>query len=306
VDRVRGEPIVVGIAGDSGAGKSTFIHAVRRLLGPERVLVIDLDDYHTLDRRQRKALGITPLNPRANDLDLVAEHIRQLKGGQRIRKPVYDHTTGTFGEPEEVAPREIVILQGLLPFATPELRSLLDIKVYFDTHPELKLRWKVKRDAEERGYRVEEVLLEILGRLDDFRRYVEPQKSHADMLISLIPPYGGVEPLEVPWALLGERREFNALVGRLAHAAYGQPLPLRRLPLDCNGQEMEAIEILGPLEVTSALTLLRRLGDLNGLTAVLEGVQESLLPAEFSQLLFAWRIEYARAAGQRDLLPKYA
>lgn len=303
---MRTEPIVVGIAGDSGAGKSTFIQAVRKMLGPDRVLMIDLDDYHTLDRKQRKALGITPLNPRANDLGLVAEHIRQLKRGQVIRKPVYDHTTGTFGEPEEVAPREIVIIQGLLPFYTPELRSLVDIKVYFDTHPELKLRWKVKRDAEERGYRVEEVLLEILHRLDDFRRYVEPQKSHADMLLSLIPPYGGVEPLEIPWALIGERREFNVLVSRLAHAAYGQPLPLRRLPLDCNGQEMEAIEILGALEVPSALTLLRRLGDLNGLSGTLSGARDPLLPAEFSQLLFAWRIEYARTVGQHDLLHRNA
>ncbi|MDR5694371.1 MAG: phosphoribulokinase [Armatimonadota bacterium] len=293
---MRAEPIVVGIAGDSGAGKSTFIQAVRQMLGPDRVLMIDLDDYHTLDRKQRKALGITPLNPGANDLDLVAEHIGLLKRGQKIRKPVYDHTTGTFGEPEEVAPREIVLIQGLLPFYTPELQRCVDIKVYFDTHPELKLRWKVKRDVEERGYRVEEVLLEILHRLDDFRRYVEPQKSHADMLISLIPPYGGLEPLEIPWALIGERREFNALVSRLAHAAYGQPLPLRRLPLDCNGQEMEAIEVLGALEPLSALTLLRRLGDINGLSKVVEDVREPILPAEFSQILFAWRIEYARTA----------
>lgn len=66
------------------------------------MLAIDADDYHTLDRKQRKALGITPLNPQANDLDLLAEHLRQLKEGRPVRKPVYDHRTGTFGDPEEV------------------------------------------------------------------------------------------------------------------------------------------------------------------------------------------------------------
>ncbi|MDR7429848.1 MAG: phosphoribulokinase [Armatimonadota bacterium] len=296
---MRAASLVVGVAGDSGAGKSTFIEAVRRILGPERVLAIDADDYHTLDRKQRKALGVTPLNPRANDLDLLAHHLRELKWGQPVRKPVYDHRTGTFGDPEEVEPRPIVLVQGLLPFYTPALRQVVDVKVYFDTHPELKLRWKVKRDCESRGYRVEEVLLEILHRLDDFRRYVEAQKSHADVIVSLIPPYGGVEdvPLDVPWALVGERREFNVLVSRLAHATYGHPVPLRRLPLDCNGQEMEAVEILGALEAASALTLLRRLGDRNGLTRALAAARSPLLPAEVAQLLFAWRVEYAWASG---------
>ncbi|MFN3285642.1 MAG: phosphoribulokinase [bacterium] len=296
---MRRESLVVAVAGDSGAGKSTFVEAVRRILGPERVLAIDADDYHTLDRKQRKALGITPLNPQANDLDLLAQHLGELKEGRPVRKPVYDHRTGTFGDPEEVEPRPIVLVQGLLPFYTPALRRVVDVKVYFDTHPELKLRWKVKRDCEARGYRVEEVLLEILHRLDDFRRYVEAQKGHADAIVSLIPPYGGVteRPLDVPWALLGERREFNVLVSRLAHATYGHPVPLRRLPLDCNGQEMEAIEILGAVEAVSALTLLRRLGDRNGLSRVLAAARGPLLPAEFAQLLFAWRVEYAWASG---------
>ncbi|MFM8007046.1 MAG: phosphoribulokinase, partial [Dolichospermum sp.] len=88
--------VLIGVAGDSGCGKSTFLRRLIDLFGEEFMTVICLDDYHCLDRKQRKETGITALDPRANNFDLMYEQIKALKEGQTINKPIYNHETGNI------------------------------------------------------------------------------------------------------------------------------------------------------------------------------------------------------------------
>ena len=109
-------PIFVGIGGDSGSGKSTLTAGFYRIFPEDQITSLCLDDYHGLDRRERNLLGITALDPRANNFALMENQLLALKRGYPIMKPVYDHRDGSFGPPEEIRAKEVVIVQGLHPF----------------------------------------------------------------------------------------------------------------------------------------------------------------------------------------------
>ena len=106
-----------------------------------------LDDYHGLDRRERSLIGVTALDPRANNFALMENQLLALKRGNPITKRVYDHSDGTFGPPEENQPKEVVIVQGLHPFLVSGVRGLFDLNVWLDPETGLKHRWKVQRDV---------------------------------------------------------------------------------------------------------------------------------------------------------------
>src|SRR5579859_7765183 len=93
-------PIFVGIGGDSGTGKSTLAAGFVRIFGAARITTLCLDDYHSLDRHERALVGLTALNPRANDFFRMESQLLELKQGLPIVKPVYDHSNGTFAAPE--------------------------------------------------------------------------------------------------------------------------------------------------------------------------------------------------------------
>lgn len=186
-------PIFVGIGGDSGTGKTTITSAFFGLFGAEKVTSICLDDYHSLDRRERALVGLTPLNPRANNFALLEEQIWALKRGDRVLKPVYDHHEGTFKAAEALEPREIVVVQGLHPFLIPGVRHAFDLKVWLDPEPELRVRWKVQRDVAKRGYSRDEVLAELEARRPDAEEYIQPQRQHADMVIRFSRPDPSVD-----------------------------------------------------------------------------------------------------------------
>lgn len=183
-----GRPIMLCLVGDSGAGKSTLSNGCVALLGPDRVTDICLDDYHSLDRVGRTARKITALHPDCNRLDLIAQHMRLLRRGETIFKPVYDHTDGTFGPPEFVTPKPIVLVHGLHALYTPELRQQWDLSVFLDPDPELRIAWKIGRDMSKRGYTREAVLAQLEERRHDSETYVMPQREKADMVISFFPP----------------------------------------------------------------------------------------------------------------------
>jgi phosphoribulokinase len=179
---------MLGLVGDSGAGKSTLTDGCVKILGAERVTDICLDDYHAYDRVGRQERHITALDPGCNHLDLMGQHMRLLRQGERIFKPVYDHSDGTFAKPEIVAPKSVVLVHGLFGLFTPELRRQWDLSVYLDPDPELRIAWKIKRDTTKRGYNREEVLKQLEHRRHDAETYIWPQKHDADMVISFFPP----------------------------------------------------------------------------------------------------------------------
>lgn len=181
-------PIMLCVVGDSGSGKSTLTNGCVELLGSDRVTDICLDDYHSFDRAERRVRGITALDPGCNHLDLIGQHVRLLRQGEKIFKPVYDHSNGTFGWPEFVTPKPIVILHGLHCLSTPELRRQWDVSVFLDPDPSLRIAWKIGRDTSSRGYSREEVLAQIEDRRHDSDAYVMPQREMADMVISFYPP----------------------------------------------------------------------------------------------------------------------
>jgi len=187
-DRLRssGKIFIVGIAGDSGSGKTTFANAIRKLLGEDIVGTITLDDYHVYDRAMRWKLGITPLHPDANNLKLVETHLFMLKRGEKIKKPTYDHKTGTFGPWEDFEPTPVIIVEGLHTLYDG-IRNYLDFKIFVDPARYIKRRWKIKRDVEERGYDKRKVIEEIIQREPDYKRYIDFQKIYADVIIKIFP-----------------------------------------------------------------------------------------------------------------------
>jgi len=181
-------PIVLGIVGDSAAGKSTLTQGLTRLLGPERVTHICTDDYHKYDRAERARFNITALHPDCNFIDILELHLERSHYGQPILKPVYDHSTGSLVRPEYVQPREFVIVEGLLGFHTAAMRQFYDVKVFLAPPEELRRDWKIKRDTTKRGYTVEQVLKELEKRESDSERFIRPQREHADIVVRFYPP----------------------------------------------------------------------------------------------------------------------
>ncbi len=176
--------LIIGVAGDSGSGKSTFTKSISNLLGRDMVSFFSLDDYHTEDRETRKKTGHLPLDPKMNDLKLAAEHIRELRSGKAVIKPVYNHKTGKFDPPEVFEPKKIVIVEGLHTLYD-ELRKYLDLKIYVDPSREIKWAWKIKRDVEKRGYDEGDVWTEIRKREPYYKRYIDFQKIYADVVIQI-------------------------------------------------------------------------------------------------------------------------
>jgi phosphoribulokinase len=186
----RKRPIILGIVGDSAAGKTTISSGLVKLIGPERVTHVCTDDYHKYDRKERSERKITALHPDCNYLDIMQLHLERLHYGQPILKPVYDHSNGTLVRPEYIEPREFVIVEGLLGFSTPAMRQFYDIKVYLDPQEDMRKQWKVKRDTTKRGYTPEQVLADIEKREPDSRDFIRPQRENSDVIVHFYPPEG--------------------------------------------------------------------------------------------------------------------
>lgn len=176
-------PCLIAIVGDSGSGKSTVADAVTALLGPERVTELRLDDYHRFTREERTARGMTALNPAVHDLSLMDEHLRLLRQGRPIRNRSYSHADGSFGPIRVIAPREIVVVRGLLGLPTDELQELYHLSVFLQPEPDLLFRWKLRRDVQSRGYTEAEVLKNIVQHLLDSKEFVLPQAQRADVVV---------------------------------------------------------------------------------------------------------------------------
>jgi phosphoribulokinase len=181
-------PALLGVVGDSAAGKTTITAGIAGILGADRVTVVCSDDYHRYNRRQRAALGLTALHPDCNYIDILEQHLRCLAKGEPVLKPVYNHATGDFDPPEYVSPKRFVIVEGLLGFHTAQLRDAFHVKVFLDPAESLRREWKVKRDCTKRGYTADEVRTELELREQDSAQFIRPQKRWADIVVRFRPP----------------------------------------------------------------------------------------------------------------------
>ncbi len=177
-------PIVLGVVGDSGAGKTTLTRGLIRVLGDEHVSRLNADDYHRYDRRMRREIGITPLHPECNHLDILTQHLLHMRRDEPVLKPVYDHRDGTLQPPVYLRPARFLCVEGLLSFHTETLRSAHDVRVFLAPPEDLRRSWKVMRDCTRRGYTTDDVLRELDRREDDAIAYIAPQRAHADIIVT--------------------------------------------------------------------------------------------------------------------------
>jgi uridine kinase len=185
------KPVVIGIAGGSGSGKSTVLRTIVEAFGPERIAVLDHDAYYKdlahLPPRMRADFNFD--HPDALETDLMAEHLDALLSGDSIQKPRYDFVNHSrLPDTYTVSPRPVVIVEGILVLAEPELVQRMDIKLFVDTADDIRLIRRLRRDIEERGRSATSVI-------DQYERtvrpmhleFVEPSKRLADVIL----PRGG-------------------------------------------------------------------------------------------------------------------
>jgi phosphoribulokinase len=191
-------PVMLAIAGDSAAGKTTLTKGLVEALGAERITSLCVDDYHRYDREERKGLPFTALHPDCNYVQIMEQHLQLLATGQPVLKPVYDHHTGLLARPELVEPTEFVIVEGLLPLYTPLARACFDVTVYLDPPEAIRRDWKVKRDTTKRGYTAEQVLAELDKREPESAEFIRPQRAYADIVVRFGPIEVRHDPPDTP------------------------------------------------------------------------------------------------------------
>ncbi len=242
-------PIILGIVGDSAAGKTTLAAGIAQILGPERVLTLGTDDYHRYGRRERRERSITALDPRASYIDILEQHIRLLRAGEAILKPVYDHGIGSLAAPEYVAPRDYIIIEGLLGYATRAMRDCYDVKVYLEPEESLRVGWKVQRDVARRGYTEDEVMRALERRRRDSVTHIQPQRTFADIVLRFHPPLGRAEErggrLNVRHTLRPTLPHPDLTPVLDAGAKNGFRLELAR---DVDGKPVDVLEISGDID----------------------------------------------------------
>lgn len=181
--RRRNRPFTIGIAGDSGAGKSRMLTMLGELLSEESILNIEGDGDHKWERGDSNWDEITHLNPRANYLYRQAEDLRVLRGNNSVKRSDYDHSTGTFTGKKKVTPKPYIVMCGLHSLYLPQMRQVLDLKIYLDTDEALRCYWKMTRDHGSRGHTAEDIRAQIEKRRKDAEKYIYPQKQYADLVI---------------------------------------------------------------------------------------------------------------------------
>jgi uridine kinase len=183
--------ILIGIAGGSGSGKTLVARTIVRDLGSSRVAILDQDSYY-------RDLDDIPLadrdlrnfdHPDAFDNDLLKQHVRDLLDGKTIEQPIYDYTRHSrLKETNSVGDHAVIVLEGILIFVDEELRDLMDIKVFIDADPDVRLLRRIERDIKERGRAIETILRQYQATVRPMHlQFVEPSKRYADLIV----PEGG-------------------------------------------------------------------------------------------------------------------
>jgi uridine kinase len=203
-------PLVVGIAGGTGSGKTTVAHKLEAAMPPGRCVTIEHDAYYRdqghLEPDARARVNYD--HPDSLESSLLAQHLRELRAGCAIDVPIYDFSTHTRrAETRHVAPTRVIIVEGILVFVEPAVREQLDIKIFVDTDADIRLIRRIRRDLEQRGRTFQSVRDQYYATVRPMHlEHVEPSKRWADLIV----PEGG-----------GNRVALDVLLGKLGRAAFG-------------------------------------------------------------------------------------
>lgn len=184
-------PIVIGITGGTGSGKSTIAREIIKKFDESCIAVVEQDSYYkdqsNLSMEERVKTNYD--HPDAFDTPLLIKQINKLLSGEPIEKPIYDFENhNRKGETIHVEPREIIMVEGILILQDKDLRDLLDIKIYVDTDPDVRIIRRLVRDINERGRTVDSVINQYLNVVRPMHmQFIEPSKRYADLII----PEGG-------------------------------------------------------------------------------------------------------------------
>ncbi len=187
----RGGPVIIGVAGGTGSGKTTVSFLIREQVGPERIAYIQHDSYYRdaghLPPEERARVNFD--HPDSLETPLLIEHLQRLQQGEAVAVPTYDfaiHCRGT--ETLQVVPKPVILVEGILLFAEPALRPLFDVKIFVDTAGDIRFIRRLRRDLDERSRTVEAVVAQWMSTVRPMHEeFVEPSKRYADLII----PRGG-------------------------------------------------------------------------------------------------------------------
>ncbi len=185
------KPIVIGVAGGTGSGKTTVSQEILRRVGAERIVFIQHDSYYrdrshlSLEERARSNYD----HPDSLESEFLVSHLQQLRAGQPVEIPVYDFTTHTRTEETRcVEPKWVILVEGILIFVEPALREIFDVKIWVDTDADVRFIRRLRRDITERGRTVESVIEQYEETVRPMHlEFAEPSKRYADVII----PEGG-------------------------------------------------------------------------------------------------------------------
>ncbi|MDL4841458.1 uridine kinase [Aquibacillus rhizosphaerae] len=187
----KNKPVVIGVAGGSGSGKTSVTRSICQRFADKTILVIEQDYYYKdqSDLPFEERLNTNYDHPLAFDNDLLIKHVNELLKQNSIQKPVYDYKLHTRSqEIIEVEPKEVIILEGILILEDPRLLDLMDIKVYVDTDADVRIIRRMLRDIKERGRTIDSVIDQYINVVRPMHlQFVEPTKRYADIII----PEGG-------------------------------------------------------------------------------------------------------------------
>ena len=209
-DGVAARPLVIGIAGGTGSGKTTIAHKLAAAMPGGRCVVIDHDSYYRdqshLDAEARARVNFD--HPSTLDSALLAHHLASLRDGAGVDVPIYDFVTHTRRtETRRVEPAPVIVVEGILVFVEPALREQLDIKIFVDTDPDIRVMRRIRRDLEQRGRTFASVRDQYYATVRPMHlEYVEPSKRWADLIV----PEGGDNVVAL-----------DVLLGALGRAAFG-------------------------------------------------------------------------------------
>jgi uridine kinase len=184
-------PFIVGIAGGTGSGKTTVAHKLASAMPDGRCVTIEHDAYYRdqghLSPDERAKINYD--HPGSLESTLLIEHLRELRGGRAVAVPIYDFATHTRRrETRSVEPARVIVVEGILVFTEPELRDQMDIKIFVDTDPDIRLMRRIRRDLEQRGRTFQSVRDQYYATVRPMHiEHVEPTKRWADLII----PEGG-------------------------------------------------------------------------------------------------------------------